>query len=115
MAAKTAVSRKVHIAVDLIDNEFMDDLKRSLNRSLKAVDGLNKPHRKTETEMTINALITGTGSYLPEKVLTNTELSKTMETSDEWIKQRTGIEQRHVAAEGEHQTWPLPQAIARKC
>ena len=52
--------------------------------------------------MTINALITGTGSYLPEKVLTNTELSKTMETSDEWIKQRTGIEQRHVAAEGEN-------------
>lgn len=52
--------------------------------------------------MTINALITGTGSYLPEKILTNTELSKTMETSDEWIKQRTGIEQRHVAAEGEN-------------
>ena len=52
--------------------------------------------------MSINALITGTGSYLPEKVLTNTELSKTMDTTDEWIRQRTGIEQRHVAAEDQN-------------
>ncbi len=48
-----------------------------------------------------HALITGTGSYLPKRVVTNAELSETMDTSDEWIRQRTGIEQRHVAAEGE--------------
>ena len=52
--------------------------------------------------MSINALITGTGSYLPEKVLTNSELSKTMDTTDEWIRQRTGIEQRHVAAKDQN-------------
>ena len=52
--------------------------------------------------MSINALITGTGSYLPEKILTNTELSKTMDTTDEWIRQRTGIEQRHVAGEDQN-------------
>ena len=52
--------------------------------------------------MSINALITGTGSYLPEKILTNTELSKTMDTTDEWIRQRTGIEQRHVAAKDQN-------------
>lgn len=49
----------------------------------------------------ITSLITGTGSYLPEKVVTNDDLSKIMDTDDEWIKQRTGIAQRHVAAEGQ--------------
>jgi 3-oxoacyl-[acyl-carrier-protein] synthase-3 len=49
----------------------------------------------------IYSRIAGTGSYLPEKVLTNDDLSKIVETSDEWIATRTGIRQRHVAAEGE--------------
>ena len=47
------------------------------------------------------ASIVGTGSYLPEKVLTNHDLSKTVDTSDEWIVTRTGIRQRHVAADGQ--------------
>lgn len=46
-------------------------------------------------------LITGTGSYLPEKVLTNEDLTAFMETSDEWIRQRTGIEKRHVVGDDE--------------
>ena len=45
--------------------------------------------------------IIGTGSYLPARVVTNAELEKTMETSDSWIRDRTGIERRHYAAEGE--------------
>ncbi len=45
--------------------------------------------------------ITGTGSYLPEKVLTNHDLEAMMDTSDEWIRTRTGITQRHVVAEGQ--------------
>jgi 3-oxoacyl-[acyl-carrier-protein] synthase-3 len=45
--------------------------------------------------------ILGTGSYLPEKVLTNRELEKLVDTSDEWIYTRTGIRQRHIAAENE--------------
>jgi len=45
--------------------------------------------------------IIGTGSYLPEKVLTNRDLERMVDTSDEWIVSRTGIRQRHVAAEGE--------------
>ena len=45
--------------------------------------------------------IAGTGSYLPEKVLTNDDLSKIVDTTDEWIASRTGIRERHVAAEGE--------------
>ena len=49
----------------------------------------------------IYARIAGTGSYLPERVLTNGELAKLVDTSDEWIAARTGIRQRHIAAEGE--------------
>jgi 3-oxoacyl-[acyl-carrier-protein] synthase-3 len=45
--------------------------------------------------------IIGTGSYLPEKILTNFDLEKMVETTDEWIRTRTGIEQRHIAADDE--------------
>ncbi len=49
----------------------------------------------------IYSRIVGTGSYLPEKVLTNADLEKLVDTNDEWIRERTGIRQRHVAAEGQ--------------
>lgn len=52
--------------------------------------------------MTFNARILGTGSYLPAKQASNNELSKTVETSDEWIFTRSGIRNRHFA--GEHET-----------
>lgn len=45
--------------------------------------------------------IRGVGAYTPEKILTNDDLAKTMDTNDEWIRTRTGILQRHVAADGE--------------
>jgi 3-oxoacyl-[acyl-carrier-protein] synthase III len=46
----------------------------------------------------IYSRIVGTGSYLPERVLTNVELEKTVDTTDEWIRERTGIVKRHIAA-----------------
>ena len=49
----------------------------------------------------IRSVVLGCGSYLPERILTNAELATRLDTSDEWIVQRTGIRQRHVAAEGE--------------
>jgi 3-oxoacyl-[acyl-carrier-protein] synthase-3 len=49
----------------------------------------------------IYSRIAGTGSYLPEKILTNADLEKMVDTTDEWIRERTGIERRHIAAEGE--------------
>ena len=55
----------------------------------------------SQSEGRIHARIAGTGSYLPEKVLTNDDLTKLVDTSDEWIAARTGIRERHVAAEGE--------------
>lgn len=45
--------------------------------------------------------IAGTGGYLPEKVVTNKDLEKSIDTSDEWIQERTGIRQRHIAADSE--------------
>ena len=45
--------------------------------------------------------ITGVGSYVPERILTNTDLEKMVETTDEWITTRTGIKERHIAAENE--------------
>ncbi len=49
----------------------------------------------------IYSRIIGTGGYLPEKILTNVDLEQMVETSDEWIRERTGIEQRHIAADGQ--------------
>ena len=49
----------------------------------------------------IHTRIIGTGSYLPEKILTNSDLAGLVDTSDEWIQQRTGIRQRHIAADNE--------------
>jgi 3-oxoacyl-[acyl-carrier-protein] synthase-3 len=49
----------------------------------------------------IRSVVTGIGSYLPEKVLTNHDLAAMVDTSSEWIVQRTGIRERHIAAEGE--------------
>jgi 3-oxoacyl-[acyl-carrier-protein] synthase-3 len=49
----------------------------------------------------LRSIVRGVGSYLPERIITNDELSKTIDTSDEWIQQRVGIKQRHVAADGE--------------
>ena len=49
----------------------------------------------------IYSRIIGTGGYLPEKVLTNLDLESMVENSDEWIRERTGIQQRHIAAEGQ--------------
>jgi len=49
----------------------------------------------------IYSKITGTGRYLPERVLTNADLEDIVETTDEWIRTRTGVERRHLAAEDE--------------
>jgi 3-oxoacyl-[acyl-carrier-protein] synthase-3 len=49
----------------------------------------------------MRSVVLGHGAYLPERVLTNAELAKMVDTSDEWIVQRTGIKERHIAAEGE--------------
>src|SRR5688500_255037 len=49
----------------------------------------------------VRSVVLGCGSYLPSRVLTNSELARMVDTSDEWITQRTGIHERHIAAPGE--------------
>ena len=61
----------------------------------------------------MHSRIVGTGSYLPEKILTNADFEKMIDTSDQWIVERTGIRERHVAAEGEF-TSDLAVAAARR-
>ncbi|MGR3815382.1 MAG: beta-ketoacyl-ACP synthase III [Cognatishimia activa] len=51
--------------------------------------------------MTLRAVVRGVGHYLPERIVPNAEFEKTLDTSDEWIKSRSGIERRHFAAEDE--------------
>lgn len=61
----------------------------------------------------MNAGIIGIGKYVPEKVMTNFDLEKIMDTSDEWIRTRTGIEERHFAADNQ-ETSDLAVAAARE-
>jgi 3-oxoacyl-[acyl-carrier-protein] synthase-3 len=51
--------------------------------------------------LTRRAVAVGVGHYLPERVVENAEFEASLETSDEWIRSRSGIERRHFAAEGE--------------
>ncbi len=60
----------------------------------------------------IYARIAGTGSFLPQRVLTNAELERLVDTSDEWVASRTGIRQRHIAADGQT-TCDLAEGAAR--
>ncbi|MDE0597113.1 MAG: ketoacyl-ACP synthase III [Roseibacillus sp.] len=67
----------------------------------------------SDTASELPVTIAGTGSYLPEKILTNADLELMVETSDDWITSRTGIKERRIAAEGEH-TSHLATNAARK-
>lgn len=51
---------------------------------------------------TVRSVIRGVGSYLPEHIMTNAAMSERVDTSDAWIRERTGIHQRHIAADGEY-------------
>lgn len=59
------------------------------------------------------ARIIGTGGYLPENIMTNSDLEKIVDTTDQWIRERTGIEQRHIAVEGQT-TVDLAEAASRQ-
>ena len=61
----------------------------------------------------IYSSITGTGGYLPERIMDNAELEQMVDTSDEWIRSRTGVIKRHIAAEDE-MTCDLAEHAARR-
>lgn len=64
--------------------------------------------------MTTYTRITGTGSYLPEKILTNADLEKMVDTTDEWIMQRVGIRERHIIGDSDDTTASMAQAAAER-
>ncbi len=61
----------------------------------------------------IRSVVLGVGSYLPERIMTNDELAGLVDTSDSWIRERSGIEQRHLAADGEYTSDLGTQAAQR--
>lgn len=75
--------------------------------------GFHSPARMSEASSAIEVCIAGTGSYVPEKVLTNEELSKMVDTTDEWIFTRTGIRERRIAAENEFTSHMATKAAQR--
>ena len=69
-------------------------------RNLSQVPHPVPTQTKNNPDMTtIRAVVKGVGHYLPERVVPNSEFEATLETSDEWIRARSGIERRHFAAE----------------
>ena len=67
-----------------------------------APDSPSYPRQVAEEQSRmIYSKVIGTGGYLPEKILTNHDLERMVDTSDEWIRTRTGIMERHIAAEDE--------------
>src|SRR5260370_41441897 len=62
--------------------------------------------------MPLRSILAGCGGYLPERIVTNDELARTIDTSDEWIRERTGIRERHFAAAHETNAFMGTQAAA---
>lgn len=63
--------------------------------------------------MTLRSVVIGCGHYLPERILTNSEIEKIVDTTDDWIIERTGIQSRHIAAEGETTSMLATRAAER--
>lgn len=73
----------------------------------------SKSGHMSELTSAIEVCIAGTGSYVPERILTNDELAKLVDTTDEWIVSRTGIRERRIAAEGEFTSHMATKAAQR--
>lgn len=80
---------------------------------VKREEDKTRAKNRSDPMSNYGAIIAGTGSYLPERRLTNADLAKMVDTSDEWITQRTGIKERRIAAEGES-TATMGTAAARR-
>ena len=90
----------VDVGYEMARYDLLTKINQMLNRDGSAlVSGADRAGGCLVTA--IRSVVLGCGSYLPQKVLTNAELAARIDTSDEWIVQRTGIRQRHIAAEGE--------------
>ena len=89
-------------AIDLGYDMVRYDLLTKINADARPRLAAGPPgSRRSRLVTAIRSVVLGCGSYLPSHVLTNAELARKVDTSDEWIVQRTGIRERHIAAAGE--------------
>ena len=93
-----AFSSAIRVAMEMITNGFkrrhQEGLRAPQSRGAKRSTGGGQ-------SMTVHSELIGCGSYLPDRIVTNDDLAKRIDTSDEWIAERSGIRQRHVAVDGE--------------
>ena len=89
----------VDVGYEMVHYDLLTKINQMLNRDGSALLGADRAGGCLVTA--IRSVVLGCGSYLPQQILTNAELAARIDTSDEWIVQRTGIRQRHIAAEGE--------------
>ena len=102
----------VDVAMDMVVHRFNDRIRDGLDAhrrtdrpwlprtapmTRKAAAARDSPPRRREP-WPIRSILAGVGGFLPERIVTNDELSRSVETSDAWIRERTGIRQRHIAA-----------------
>ena len=90
----------VDIGYDMVRHELLAKIGQTPHAP-PARGGHAARRRGSSLVTMLRSVVLGCGSYLPRRVLTNAELSRMVDTSDEWIVQRTGIRERHIAADGE--------------
>ena len=90
----------IDVGYDMVRYELLAKIGETIHRHA-GVSAADRGHRRSGLVSMLRSVVLGCGSYLPERVLTNEELAASVDTSDEWIVQRTGIRQRHIAADGE--------------
>lgn len=79
----------------------MDDGTLLKDRSVPFTNEAEEPGARVTKNPVIRSVVEGAGAYLPERVVSNAEMETLVDTTDDWIVQRTGIRQRHIAADGE--------------
>ena len=107
----SATDKGVANAIRVAARMVREDLTRKITEDLANVSA--RQRRTGGGEMSRRAVIVGTGSALPPRRVTNAELAERVDTTHEWIVERTGIEARHIAADGET-TATLATEAARK-
>ena len=95
-AVALAIKNALRVACEFVE---LGSIPASLRPSSATMKKIPRT-RSRQPSRTVS--IIGTGSYVPERILTNADLETIVETTDEWITTRTGIRERRIAAEGEH-------------
>ena len=90
----------IDLGYDMFRYELLAKIGESMARDMQA-SATARSGERSDLVTVLRSVVLGCGSYLPARILSNDELAKAVETTDEWIVQRTGIRERHIAAAGE--------------